>query len=175
ASIDIDYSTDGGATYPNNIATGTANSGSYVWNVTGPATSQARVRVTAHDINCSSAADASDADFTIGDVVITASAGAGGSISPSGGVSVPVGGSQTFTISPDACHQVADVLVDGSSVGAVASYTFTNVTANHTIAASFSLIPASVSPVTGLVAAQLRTGNDNDGTTKIKLTLAAPG
>src|SRR5207248_2410867 len=123
----------------NNIATGIANSGSYVWNATGPATSQARVRVTAHDVNCSSAADASDANFNIGNSTITASAGAGGSISPSGAVSVPNGSNQAFTIAADGCHTIADVLVDGSSVGAVASYTFSNVTANHTIAASFSL------------------------------------
>src|SRR5262249_11765662 len=61
---------------------------------------------------------------------ITASAGSGGTISPSGSVTVPFGGNQTFTISANACFSIADVLVDGSSVGAVASYTFTNVTAN---------------------------------------------
>ena len=49
------------------------------------------------------------------------------------------GASQTFTITPAANYHVADVLVDGASVGAVTSYTFTNVTANHTIAASFAI------------------------------------
>src|SRR5205085_4925854 len=65
--------------------------------------------------------------------------GAGGSISPNGAVSVNCGASQSFTISADPCYSIADVLVDGVSQGAIASYTFNNVTANHTIAASFTL------------------------------------
>jgi hypothetical protein len=70
---------------------------------------------------------------------LTASAGAGGGISPSGAVSVADGASQAFAITPAACYAIADVLVDGGSVGAVAGYTFTNVTVDHTIAASFTL------------------------------------
>src|SRR5439155_296782 len=62
---------------------------------------------------------------------------ANGSITPSSNVSVTYGANQTFTITPDTGYHVADVLVDGSSVGAVTTYTFINVTANHTIAASF--------------------------------------
>src|SRR6266516_2854593 len=61
---------------------------------------------------------------------ITASAGANGSISPSGAVIVNYAASQTFTISPSTGYHVAGVLVDGSSVGVVTSYTFANVTAN---------------------------------------------
>ena len=68
---------------------------------------------------------------------ITATAGAGGTISPSGKVSVTRGGDKTFTIEPDDGYTVADVLVDGKSVGAVESYTFEKVTGAHTIAASF--------------------------------------
>jgi peptidoglycan hydrolase-like protein with peptidoglycan-binding domain/sugar lactone lactonase YvrE len=68
---------------------------------------------------------------------ITASAGSHGSISPTGSVSVADGGSQAFTISADSGYHVSDVLVDGSSVGALSSYSFTNVTVNHTISASF--------------------------------------
>ena len=141
ADVDIAYSTDGGASYPNVIATGIANSGSYAWTVPNDATTQARVRVTAHDVVCSSGADASDANFTIQNptVTITASAGAGGSISPSGSVTVAYGGSQTFAVSANPCYSIADVLVDGSSVGAVSTYTFSNVQGNHTLAASFSL------------------------------------
>ncbi len=56
---------------------------------------------------------------------------------PDGAVSVVCGTDQTFTITPASCYQIADVLVDGVSVGAVSSYTFTGVSANHTIAASF--------------------------------------
>jgi hypothetical protein len=72
--------------------------------------------------------------------LITASAGAGGSISPSGAVAVINGGSQTFTITPAVGYQISDVLVDGGSVGAVTSYPFNNVTANHTIAAAFAAL-----------------------------------
>ncbi len=68
---------------------------------------------------------------------ITASSGLGGAISPSGSVPINYGGAQTFTISPSVGYHVNDVLVDGSSVGSVTSYPFTNVTANHTISASF--------------------------------------
>ena len=86
------------------------------------------------------------ASFAVnGPYTITASAGTGGSISPSGAVVVACGGSQLFTIAPDACNTIQDVLVDGVSVGAVASYTFTTVTANHTIAASFLLTLAATS------------------------------
>jgi hypothetical protein len=77
------------------------------------------------------------AHFTQISYTITATAGTGGSISPSGTVTVPHGGSQAFTITPNAGYVIADVLVDGSSVGAVSSYTFTNVTSNHTIHATF--------------------------------------
>ena len=72
-------------------------------------------------------------------LTITASAGANGAISPSGGVSVPRGQNQTFTITPNAGYRVLDVLVDSSSVGPVTQYTFTNVQGDHTIAASFSI------------------------------------
>ena len=65
---------------------------------------------------------------------IIASAGANGAISPSGTVSVNYGASQTFSFTPDPGYHVADVLVDGISVGALTSFTFTNVTASHTIA-----------------------------------------
>ncbi len=69
---------------------------------------------------------------------ITATAGANGSISPSGEVSVEAGGSQTFTITPNEGYKIADVLVDGESVGAVSSYTFSGVQAKHTIEATFA-------------------------------------
>ena len=58
-----------------------------------------------------------------------------------GSVTVEEGSSQAFTIAVDAGYQIDDVVVDGASQGAVASHTFTNVTADHTIAASFSEIP----------------------------------
>ena len=78
------------------------------------------------------------ADFSINNVTITATAGEHGTISPSGAVAVDYGASQTFTITPDAGYEVADVLVDGESIGGRKSYTFTNVTANHTLEARFT-------------------------------------
>jgi uncharacterized repeat protein (TIGR02543 family) len=77
------------------------------------------------------------ATFAINTYTIAASAGANGSISPNGSVTVNHGANQTFTITPDGGYNVANVLVDGVSVGAVTSHTFTNVTTNHTIAATF--------------------------------------
>ena len=72
---------------------------------------------------------------------ITASAGPHGSISPSGAVTVDHGFDRTFTITPNDCYRILDVLVDGvSNPAAVASgsYTFANATADHTISATFS-------------------------------------
>ncbi len=75
---------------------------------------------------------------------ITATAGEGGSITPAGAVSVKEGASQTFAIAAQEGYAIADVLVDGQSVGAVDSYTFENVTANHTIAALFTKTASDV-------------------------------
>ena len=68
---------------------------------------------------------------------IEATAGAGGSISPSGSVSVREGGDQTFTITPDKGYAVSNVKIDGKSIGAVKSYTFENVSRTHTIEVIF--------------------------------------
>ena len=75
---------------------------------------------------------------------ITATAGEGGSITPAGAVSVKEGASQTFAIAAQEGYAIADVLADGQSVGAVDSYTFENVTANHTIAAVFTRTASNV-------------------------------
>ena len=69
---------------------------------------------------------------------IKATAGSGGSISPSGSVSVREGRDQTFTIALDKGYAVANVKIDGRSIGAVKSYTFENVRRNHTIEVSFA-------------------------------------
>lgn len=70
---------------------------------------------------------------------ITASTGANGSISPSGNTTVSCGSNQTYNITADSGYAVADVLVDGVSVGTVTSYDFTNVTAAHTISVMFEI------------------------------------
>jgi hypothetical protein len=69
--------------------------------------------------------------------VITATAGENGTITPSGEIAVADGGSKIFVIAANENYQVDDVLVDGTSVGAVSGYTFSNVTSNHTIEATF--------------------------------------
>ncbi|MBK9290885.1 MAG: hypothetical protein IPM52_04575 [Bacteroidetes bacterium] len=89
------------------------------------------------------------AEFSQITFTITATAGAGGSISPSGQVAVPQGGSQTFSITPNAGFFISDVLVNGQSVGAVSSYTFTNVQANQTIQAEFSQITFTITATSG--------------------------
>lgn len=69
--------------------------------------------------------------------VITASAGEGGTISPTGRVSVNLNANKQFTIQAKDGYVIADVLVDGVSVGAVSSYTFERVNKNHTISVTF--------------------------------------
>jgi uncharacterized repeat protein (TIGR02543 family) len=69
---------------------------------------------------------------------VISTAGTGGSISPSGSVSVTAGQNKTFTITADNGYRVSDVLVDGTSVGAVSNYTFSNIGAAHTIKAVFT-------------------------------------
>ena len=74
---------------------------------------------------------------TASEYTITATAGTGGAVTPSGTVLVAAHGSQTFAVTADAGYEIADVTVDGQSVGAVAEYTFQDVTRNHTIHAAF--------------------------------------
>jgi hypothetical protein len=77
------------------------------------------------------------AAFALKSYTLTASAGTGGSISPSGSVSVTSGASKTFTIAPRSGYKVWFVVIDGKYYSALTSYTFTNVSAKHTIKAYF--------------------------------------
>ncbi len=70
---------------------------------------------------------------------ITASAGAGGSISPSGKQTVEYGSSKTFTITPNTGYEVLAVYVDGVNQGRIGSYTFSGITSAHSITVSFRL------------------------------------
>jgi hypothetical protein len=92
--------------------------------------------------------------FATDTFTITASAGSGGSISPSGAVTVNSGAKQAFTIAPNTGYHIVDVLVDSSPVGAVTSYPFADLIADHTISASFAIdtftINAAVSGGHGL-------------------------
>ena len=71
---------------------------------------------------------------------IEATSGPGGDIAPTGNVQVGEGTDLTFTMSPDDCYEIEDVVVNGGSVGPVPSYTFINVTENQTIHATYSEI-----------------------------------
>lgn len=73
----------------------------------------------------------------IQDHTIISSAGSGGSISPDGEIAVVNGSSSTFAITSNSGYKIADVLVDGVSQGSVSSYTFNNLTADHTISVQF--------------------------------------
>ncbi len=74
-------------------------------------------------------------------------AGPNGRIDPATGVQVPEHGSQTFTITPNPGYFVADVRVDGKSVGAVTYYVFNDVTAPHTIMAAFRQASSGILPL----------------------------
>jgi|GEM_PF-102276 len=79
--------------------------------------------------------------YTAGGVTnynITATAGVGGSISPSGAVSVSAGSSKMFTITPDSGYSIVSVKVDGVDKGAISTYTFSDIEKSHTIVASFA-------------------------------------
>jgi hypothetical protein len=108
---------------------------------------------------------------------ITASAGPGGSINPAGSVSVPLGGSKTFTMTADPGFALADVVVDSASVGPVNPYTFSNVTTNHTITATFQTTAGSVG---GFVFLDMngngtRDAEETSGLSGVTITLNVPG
>ena len=90
------------------------------------------------------------ANFAVDTYTITASAGANGSVSPAGTASVEHGGSATYTITPDSGYTVADVLVDSVSHGAITSYTFSNVTDDHNLQATFAADTLTVSATAGV-------------------------
>jgi hypothetical protein len=79
--------------------------------------------------------------FLATDYTVTVTSGAGGYVNPMGTVLINPGGSQTFSITPLTGYSVTNVVVDGFSRGATNSWTFSNVTANHTLSAVFALLP----------------------------------
>ena len=93
--------------------------------------------VATYTFNDISADHTISASFAVDTYTLTASAGAHGSIDPFGSTRVDRGTTQTFTITPVSGYHVSDVLVDGSSIGAVNAYTFSNINSNHTIRAVF--------------------------------------
>ncbi|MBI4651762.1 hypothetical protein HY745_10860 [Candidatus Desantisbacteria bacterium] len=111
--------------------------------------SQSIGAVTSYTFTDVSVSHTIHAVFAMNPNTITASAGPNGSINPSGNVSVNEGSDQTFTISPDDGYSISDVKVDSQSIGAVISYTFTNVTSNHTIEAFFNITPNTITAAAG--------------------------
>jgi YD repeat-containing protein len=114
----------------------TPNTGYHVVSVTVDGNSQGAI--TSYTFSNVTANHTISATFAINSYTLTTTAGSGGTITPST-VVVNYGGSQSFSIAPNANYHIADVTVDGNSQGAVTSYTFSNVTANHTISATFDL------------------------------------
>lgn len=94
-------------------------------------------------------------DFAVAErpgFTITATAGTGGTIDPAGAVPVEYGGSQLFTIQAEEGYQILDVQVDSTSVGPVPSYEFTQVTADHTIEATFAVLGGTQAVAEGRLA-----------------------
>src|SRR5205814_1849862 len=90
-------------------------------------------------------------DIALGEPVtwtVTSSAAGNGTISPLGAISVKDHHSITFTVTPNTGYNIANLVVDGVTTAAASSYTFTNVVANHTIQANFSIKSFSVTLVT---------------------------
>jgi len=86
--------------------------------------------------------------------IITASAGANGTIDPSGNVTVNCGNNQTFTFTPANCYEIDQVLVDGTNnpaAVAAGSYTFENITADHTISVTFKIIDGIYENLSGSI------------------------
>jgi len=89
------------------------------------------------------------ATFVINTYTVTITAGYGGSITPYGAVIVCYDGTQAFVITPNQGYHIREVLIDGMSIGAVSSYTFTNVTTNHTIEAFFEINTCTITATVG--------------------------
>jgi hypothetical protein len=108
---------------------------------------------------------------------ISVSSGTGGSVSPSGSVSVNTGDTLALTITPDAGYHIADVLVDGVSKGAVSSYTLTNITTNHNVSATFAVNTYNITSLAGVGGSITPSGSVtvNSGDSLVVTIVPAPG
>ncbi|MBN1674517.1 MAG: VCBS repeat-containing protein [Kiritimatiellae bacterium] len=148
-SCPADYA--GPASGTGDLASTAAPSGSYTVEygaVTGYSSPAPETAAVSHGV-----ATPFTGTYLINTYTITASAGANGTITPSGAVPITHGSSTNFVITANATYHIADVLVDGGSVGPTNAYTFANVGTNHAIAASFArdtgTITINVTPDTG--------------------------
>lgn len=97
-------------------------------------------QVTSYTFSSVMASHTISAAFSPNTYYVIATAGQNGTISPSGNVSLSFGESRNFTITPNTGFQVSSLLVDNAPVGTVTSYSFNNVSANHTISVNFTPI-----------------------------------
>ncbi len=151
-NIDINADAEGGSVTPNGTQT-LDEGGSFTFTVTpdncyeiGNVTVNG-VAVTldannSYTINNVTADQDIDVTFNPITYTIAATASNGGTITPAGNTTVNCGGRQTYSIDPAEGYMIADVLVDGQSVGSQSSYTFSDVYGNHTISATFEPVPA---------------------------------
>ncbi len=133
--------------------------------VTANPTSATTYTVTATTMGCSTSASVTVAMQTY---AIVATAGTGGTISPAGTTNVVCASNRSYTITPNSGYAIQNVLVDGVSQGAISSYTFNNVTAAHTIQATFAV--TCVNPGVPTLSASSTT---NCGTTSTTLNIAS--
>ena len=89
------------------------------------------------------------ASFSLNTYSLTATSGSGGSITPSGSVIVNHGDSQTFTFTPNIGYRISNVRVNNVSTGTPGQYTFSNITDDHSITVSFSLITNTITATAG--------------------------
>jgi hypothetical protein len=184
-AVDLAWSADGGTTWPGSIATSLANSGTFTWTVPDAPGGNLRVRATARDAAANAASDASNASFAISRWQVTASAGPGGSVSPAGVTALAEHATLTITVSTLAGFALAGVVVDGAGIGAVASHTFSDIAADHTLAASFADIAAPTAALTSPAGGETWdagvshdvtwTASDNAGVTSVDLEWSAHG
>jgi hypothetical protein len=175
ANVKIEYSIDSGVSY-RLITASTGNNGSYSWRVSDPLSKHCLVKIS-HYAN-PNIFDTSDAVFEIYAQLptfnITATAGAGGTISPASAM-VTQGNNQIFNIRPSSGYGIQLVMVDNTyDVTAYVKsngnkYPFYDVQANHTIAATFAQIQIGVTILTP-------NGGENwEYNTYQNITWSAPG
>lgn len=173
ASVDLSLSTDGGATFPILFANDIPNTDSFDWAPPPLVTTQARVRVTAYDVNGNVSTDISDADFTLGQYLLTVNVGNGTVTKHPDQASYELNSEVLLTAIPDPGYHFVDWT--GDVIGTTNPVSV-RMGGHKTITANIAVNPP-VAPITELAVSQVSGGNDADGTTKIGITwpAVAPG